>query len=65
MFIIFLRVIHLKTFIRIFYTVIVSYLSGIYSFIHFFISLFNLFIYFIYYLIYLITYIVYRTEQSN
>ena len=44
MFIIFLRAIYLKTFIRIFYTVIVLYLSEIYLFIY----LFSLFIYFIY-----------------
>ena len=39
MFIIFLRVIYLKTFIRIFYTVIVLYLSEIYLFIYLFIYL--------------------------
>ena len=54
MFFIFLRVVYLKTFIRIFYTVIVLYLSEIY-----------LFIYFLYYFIYLINYIVYRKEQSK
>ena len=43
MFIIFLRVIYLKTYIKIFYTVTGLYLSEIYLFIY----LFNLFIYFI------------------
>ena len=34
MVVIFIRVIYLKTFIRIFYTVIVLYLSEIYSFVY-------------------------------
>ena len=61
MFIIFLIVIYLKTFIRIFYKVIVLYLPEIHLFIYFI----YLFIYFIYYFIYLINYIVYRKEQSK
>ena len=57
MFVIFLRVIYLKTFIRIFCTVIVLYLSEIYLFISF--------IHFIYYFMYLFIYIVYRKEKSK
>ena len=58
MLIIFLRVIYLKSFIRIFYTLIVLYLSKINLFIYL-ICLFILFIYFIY----LINYIIYRKEK--
>ena len=61
-FIISLRVIYLRTFNRIFYTVIFLYLSEIY---YLFICLFVLFIYFIYDFIYVINYIVYRKEQSK
>ena len=65
MFIIFLRVIYWKTFIRVFYIVIVLYLSEIYLLIYYLICLFIIFIYLIYYFVYLINYIVYRKEQSK
>ena len=67
MFIIFLRVIYLKTLIRIVYIVIIPYLSKNYLFIIYllFIYLFILFIYLFYYFIYLFKYIVYRKEQSK
>ena len=61
MFIIFLRVIYLKTLIRIVYIVIIPYLSKNYLL---FICLFYLFIYLFYYFIYLFKYIVYRKEHS-
>ena len=51
------RVIHLKTFIRIFYTVTVLYLSEIYLFVY-------LFYLFVLFTIYLINYIVYRKEKK-
>ena len=69
MFIIFLRVIYLKTFIRIFYIVIILYLSEIYLciylLIYLFISFFISFIlfYLFCHIIYSINYIVYRKEQ--
>ena len=66
MFIIFLRVIYLKTLIRIVYIVIIPYLSKNYLFIYYlFICLFYLFIYLFYYIIYLFKYIIYRKEQSK
>ena len=70
MFVIFLRVIYLKTLIRIVYIVIIPYLSKNYLFIYLFIYLlyiylFILFIYLFYYFIYLFKYIVYRKEQSK
>ena len=71
MFIIFLRVIHLKTLIRIAYIVIIPYLSKNYLFIYYlfiiylFVYFIYLFIYLFYYFIYLFKYIVYRKEQSK
>ena len=63
MFIIFLRVIYLKTLIRIVYIVIIPYLSK--NYLLFIYYLFILFIYLFYYFIYLFKYIVYRKEQSK
>ena len=63
MFIIFVRVIYLKTLIGIFYIVIIPHLSEIYLFIYL-ICLFYLFIYFIVLFIW-IKYVVYRKEQSK
>ena len=65
MFIIFLRVIYLKTLIRIVYIVRIPYLSKNYLFIIYLFVYFILFIYLFYYFIYLFKYIVYRKEQSK
>ena len=71
MFITFLRVIYLKTLIRIVYIVMVPYLSKNCLFIYylFIIYLFAYFIYFFTslfcYFIYVFKYIVYRKEQSQ